>query len=113
MKNFVVGVVYVSLDMLKIVCAVEQESRQSIILANKNAQDEKEKAHKAGEEAIEATLVRAKSEIEHLMRASDQKAMTAAKELASSTANKLATQRARAERRLDAASELIVERIRR
>ena len=100
-----------SLDMLKIICAVEQESRQSVLLANKTAHDKKLETQNIGEEAIKSTLERAESEIAHLMRASDQKATTEAEELASSTANKLATQRARAERRLDAAVQLIVERI--
>ena len=100
-----------SLDMLKIVCAVEEESREATMLAKLRAKDEQKKTREAGEETIAATLVRAKSEIAHLMRVSDQKATDDAKELASSIANKLATQRARAECRLDAAGSFIVERI--
>ncbi|MCL2227152.1 MAG: hypothetical protein FWB97_05940 [Oscillospiraceae bacterium] len=100
-----------SLDMLKIVCAVEDESRQAIVIAKQRAKDVADEACKAGEEAIEATLARAKSEIAHLMRASDQKATEQAKELASTTANKLATLRARGERRLEATAQHIVERI--
>ncbi|MCL2391333.1 MAG: hypothetical protein FWC66_01830 [Oscillospiraceae bacterium] len=100
-----------SLEMLEIVCAVEQEAKQSISQANKDANDNKMEAQKAGEEAIVVTLSRAESEVEHLLRASDQKATEQAKELASSTANKLAMGRARAERRLDTAGNLIFERI--
>ncbi|MCL2367219.1 MAG: hypothetical protein FWC75_09315 [Oscillospiraceae bacterium] len=100
-----------SLDMLKIVCAVEEESRAYILLANQKADDAAQHAREKGEASIESTLAQANDEVTHLLRASDQKAMESAKELASSTANKLATQRARAERRLEQAVEYIVERI--
>ena len=100
-----------SLDMLKIVCAVEEESRKAMLIATKRVQDAKNEAQAVGEETVKATLTRAESEIAHLMRASNQKATEAAKELASTTANRLATQRARAERRMDSAVLLIVERI--
>ena len=100
-----------SLDMLRIVCAVEEESREAVLSANKKAADEISEAHDKGEATIASTLERAKSEIDHLLRASDQKATSEAMELASSTANKLATQRARAEKRLDDAAHFICERI--
>jgi len=100
-----------SLDMLKIVCAVEEESRAFIMLSKQNSEDAAQKAREDGEASIETTIAKANSEVAHLLRASDQKAMESAQELASSTANKLATQRARAERRLDSAAQYIVERI--
>jgi len=101
----------VSLDMLRIVCAVEEESREAVLAARLLADDQINEALNAGDETVVSTLERAKTEISHLIRASDQKATADAKELASSTANKLATQQARAERRLEAAAEFIVERI--
>jgi len=100
-----------SQDMLRIVCAAEEEARDCILTAGLKADALISSAHKQGEETVSATLERAKTEISHLIRASDQKATTDAQELASSTANKLATQRAKAEKRLDAAAELIAERI--
>jgi len=101
----------VSLDMLKIVCAVEDESRQAILLAKQKAHEAIDEAHNAGKESVLVTKQRAKAEIAHMLRAFDQKATEQAKELASITATKLATGRARAERRLDDAANFVVERI--
>ena len=100
-----------SLEMLKAICAVEEDAREARLLVEQKAQDAINEAHKEGKDTIASTLERAESEITHLIRASDHKAMGDAMELASSTANRLATLRARAERRLDAAARLIVERI--
>lgn len=100
-----------SLDMLKIVCAAEDESRQAVLFAKQNAQNAINEVHNAGKESIVSTKQRAKTEIAHLLRASDQKATEQAKELASVTATKLATGRARAEKRLEDAANFIVERI--
>jgi vacuolar-type H+-ATPase subunit H len=97
--------------MLRIICAAEKESKEYIFLVDRKSRDAIETAHNAGEESTVATNSRAKAEIEHLMRATDQKATAQAKQLAESTANKMATLRARAERKLDAAADLIVERI--
>jgi len=101
----------VSVDMLRIVCAVEEEARQSIENEKEIAKETIKLAHIAGEKQIESTVEMAKSEVDHLLRASHQKATADAKELASSNANKLATKRARAEKRLDSAAEFILERI--
>ncbi|MCL2201479.1 MAG: hypothetical protein FWB75_05890 [Oscillospiraceae bacterium] len=98
-------------DMLRTICAAENESQQYIYLVKQKSQAALDAVHETGERAIESTLIRAQSEIAHLLRASDQKATEQARELASQTANKLATQRARAEKRLEAAAQLIVERI--
>ena len=100
-----------SLDMLRIICTAERESKEYIFLVDRKSRDAINAAHNAGEESVASTLSRAKAEIAHLMRATDQKATTQAKQLAESTANKLATLRARAERKLDVAADLIVERI--
>jgi hypothetical protein len=74
------------------------------------ARESIDEAENAGKAKVASTIARAESEIAHLIRASDQKATEQAKELASKTANRQATLRARAERRLDDA-ELIIERI--
>jgi len=97
--------------MLRVVCAAEDESRQAVLTAKLKAKDAVNEAHAKGKESITLTKQRAKSEIAHLLRVADQKATEQAKELASTTANKLATGRARAERRLDDAATFIVERI--
>ena len=100
-----------SLEALNAVREAEDEARQKKLFAHQKAREEIEEAERAGKAMVAATLARAKSEIEHLTRAADQKAMEQAKELASKTANRQATLRARAERRLDDAVKLIVERI--
>jgi hypothetical protein len=91
--------------------AAEDEAGQSEILARQKAKEAIQEAERIGKETVAATIVRAESEVAHLKRMSDQKAMKDAMELASSTANRQATLRARAERRLDAVAEHIVERI--
>jgi len=89
----------------------EQEARQAVSLAQEGANKSIEAAQTAGKDTIASTIARAEVEISHLTRKMDQKAMDEAMELASTTANRQATLRARAERRLDAAAMLIVERI--
>ena len=96
---------------MKSIITAEEEARLSITLAERNAKLLVEEAEKAGKESIASTLERAESEIAHLRRYADQKAAAQAVELASTTANRQATLRARAERRLDATSQMIVERI--
>jgi len=100
-----------SLKMISVISQAEEEARQAILITDKKAREAIDEARIAGEETVSATLARADSEIAHMMRVSDHKATEEAKELASATANRLATMRARAERRLDAAARQIVERI--
>jgi len=97
--------------MLQTICAAEEGALQAKLRARKSAEEAVEEAHRVGKGDVAATLARAEAEIAHLTRASNQKAMEEAKELASTTANRLATLQARAERRLDDAAQLIVERI--
>ena len=99
------------LDVLILVRAAEDEAHRAEILAQKKAQLAIQETENAGKEAVTTTLARAGSEIAHLKRMSDQKATNDALELASSTANRQATLRARAERRLDQVARQIVERI--
>jgi len=91
--------------------AAEEEALQAQQHAQEKAQKVIEDAQKAGEETVALTLARAQSEIAHLVRTLDHKATEDARKLASTTANRQATLRARAERRLDEAVQLIVERI--
>ena len=100
-----------SLEAIKSISAAEDEARQAKLRAQQNAREAIEEAEKAGREAIASMKIRAESEIAHLKRAADQKAAEQAVELASTTANRQATLRARAEGRLDRAAQLIVERI--
>ena len=99
------------LEAMKSIKTAEEEARLSIALAQRNAKQMVDEAETTGKESVASTLVRAESEIAHLRRYADQKAASQAVELASTTANRQATLRARADRRLDAAAQLIVERI--
>ena len=98
-------------EALSSICEAEAEADKRIIIAGENAQKSIEDAKEAGIAAIERTLARAETEIAHLTRLAELKATESAKELASKTANRKATIIARAERRLDTAAKLIVERI--
>jgi len=98
-------------EAIESICAAEEEARQRILLEQQKAHDAIEDAEKLGAATVAGTLARAESEIAHLTRISDKKVTEDAKELASRTANRQAALRARAERRLDAAVQLIVERI--
>ena len=96
---------------LKIISQAEEEARKTIQLAQDNANAAIEAAHKSGKDTIASTVARAEYEINHLTQKMDHKATEEAMELASTVANRQATLRARAERRLEAASMIIVERI--
>ena len=100
-----------SLEALIKVLAAEDEAR----LAKQEMEDKAERkiteTEKAGKKTVSATLERAEVEVTHLIRATDQKATDEAKILASKTANRQATQRARAERLLETAADFIYERI--
>ena len=98
-------------DVIKSICAAEEEAEQRKIITEIKAREAVEEAKKAGKLTVEKTLARAESEITYLIRATDKKVTDDARELASKTANRQAALRARAERRLDAAATLIVERI--
>ena len=98
-------------DSMKYILAAEYEANQVKLIVLNRSKESIEQAQQEGEESVAASLARAKSELEQLQKTSDRKAMEAAAELASSTANRLATMRARAEKRLDTVAQRIFERI--
>ena len=98
-------------DSLKYILAAEYEANQIKLIILNKSKESLESAQKEGEESVATTLERAKVELEHLRKTSDRKAMEAAAELANSTANRLATMRARAEKRMDIVAQRIFERI--
>ena len=100
-----------SLEAIKQISAAEDEARQAVLRAQQKARESVKEVEIAGKEAIAAMITRAESEVAHLKRTADQKAADQAIELASTTANRQATLRARAEGRIDRAAMLIVERI--
>lgn len=98
-------------EALKRIIAAEYEANQIKLIVLNRSSESVATVKAECEENVKKTLERAKSEIEQLRRATDRKAMDAAAELASSTANRLATMRARAEKRLDTVAQRIFERI--
>jgi len=100
-----------SAEAIKHILAAEYEANQVklIVLNRSNESVEKVKAECA--KSVDVSLVKATAEIEQLKKNTDRKAMEAAAELASNTANRLATMSARAEKRLDTVAQRIFERI--
>ena len=100
-----------SYDALRQVIAAENEAQQEKRAMQEKVQFAINETKKAGEESVAATLARAEVEVTHLFQATGQKATEEARNLASQTANRQATQRARAERLLENAAEFVFERI--
>jgi V/A-type H+-transporting ATPase subunit G/H len=100
-----------SLEAIKSISEAEERAKKARQEAQQNARKAIDDAHKAGNDSVEATIERAESEVAALKRAADAKAAESAKELLSTTANKRAAIKARAEGRLDAAAGIIIERI--
>ena len=98
-------------DSIKYILAAEYEANQVKLIVLNKSKESIEKAKTDGEKSIVQTLARAETELDQLKKSADRKAMDSAAELASSTANRLATMRARAEKRLDTVAERIFERI--
>ena len=98
-------------EMVQTILTAENEAHQIKLLVLQKSQEALDAAEKTGEAGLASTLERAENEIAHLNKISDKKAMTEAAELASTTANRLAALRVRAEKRLDAVARHIVERI--
>jgi len=107
----VLGVLTLIAESLKYVLAAEYEANQVKLIVLNKSKETIEKAKTDGDNTIKTTLARAESKIEQLKHEADRKAMESAAELASSTANRLATMRARAEKRLDSVAQRIYERI--
>ena len=100
-----------SIEALKLVIDAENEALQDKIAMQEKVRFAIDETVKSGNEAIKATLARAEVEAGHLFQATGQKATDEARVLASQTANRQATQRARAERLLSTAADFIYERI--
>ena len=100
-----------SYEALKLVITAENEAQQEKLAMQEKVKHAINETIKAGEEAVAATLARAEVEVTHLFHATGQKATEEARILASKTANRQATQRARAERLLGTAADFVYERI--
>ena len=98
-------------DSIKYILAAEYEANQVKLIVLNKSKESIEKTIADGEATVAVAQKRARAEIDQLKKASDSKAMESAAELASTTANRLATMRARAEKRLDTVAQRIFERI--
>lgn len=100
-----------SLEAIKSIAAAEAQALQAKHAAKEKAAIAIAEAEKNGKETLEKTRAKAEAEVALLIRETDTKAAHFARELASSTANRQATLRARAEARLARTAQLIAERI--
>jgi len=98
-------------DSIKHILAAEYEANQVKLIVLNRSNESVERVKVECAKTVTATSIKAKTEIEQLKKATDKKAMEYATELASSTANRLATMSARAEKRLDTVAQRIFERI--
>ena len=98
-------------DSLKYILAAEYEANQVKLIILNKSKESIENAKEDGQKSVEASLTRAETEIDMQKKVSDRKVIENAAELASSTANRLAALRARAEKRLDTVAQRIFERI--
>ena len=83
----------------------------SVVVAQAEAKRLVAQAQEDGEASVRAAAKKADDEIAELTRTAEEKAKADASELAQSNENKKAAMRVKAEKRLDKAAELIVERI--
>lgn len=100
-----------SADSIKQILAAEYEANQVKLIVLGRSTESVERVKQESEKTVAASLSKAETEIDHLKKTTDQKAMTYAADLASTTANRLATMSARAEKRLDTVAQRIFERI--
>ncbi len=100
-----------SLEALDTIALAEEKARQIRAAAGTEAK----KALQAAEDAVAAMIAeaddRAEAEIREMTRKADEKAKEDAVALATSTRNREATMRARADRKMDQVADGIVERI--
>ncbi len=100
-----------SLEAIKTISEVEDETRQRKVQASAEAKKAVSEAESAGRASIEQARAKAGAEIRELTRKAEEKAKEQAMDLASSTENRMASMRVRAENNLERAADLIVERI--
>ena len=105
------GGVEVSFEAIKTISEAEEAVHRRKAEAQSEAKREIAQAEAAAAEALKAARAKAAAELKELSHKADEKSKAAAMELATSTENRKAALRVRAESRLDEAAGLIVERI--
>lgn len=100
-----------ALEEIKTIKDAEQDAKQMIAEASAESKRTVANARVAGKAAVDAAVKKAEDELVVLVKKADEKATADAGELAVNTENKKAAMQARAEKRLEEAAALIVERI--
>lgn len=100
-----------SLEALDTIATAEEKARQIRAAAQAEARRSVAQAEDAVKAAMAAADGKAETEIKDLIRKADEKAKEDAGVLASNTRNRQAAMKARAERKMDAVADRIVERI--
>ena len=91
--------------------ALELELKQKSEVHSQQAKKAVADARSAGEACLREAAERAEAEVKQLMHEANERAMALAAERASSTENKKAVLHVRAERNMEKAAALIVEKI--
>jgi len=100
-----------SLEAMDAIALAEEKARQIKAGAAQDAKKALKEAEQALQIALGAAEARAEEELRDLMRKADEKAREDAQVLASNTRNRKAAMKARAERKMDEAVALVMERI--
>ena len=100
-----------SLEAMDAIALAEEKARQIRAGAVREAKKALEEAEQASKIAMMAAEAKADGEIRELMRKADEKAREDAQVLASNTRNRRAAMKARAERKMEDAVALVMERI--
>jgi vacuolar-type H+-ATPase subunit H len=100
-----------SLEAIKTIGEAEENAKRIRADAASDAKKAIADAEAAGHAAIDAAIRKAEDELRELTKKADEKATADAQQLADDTENKKAAMRARAEKLVDKAASLVVERI--
>lgn len=100
-----------SLEAMDAIALAEEKARQIRAAAAQEAKKALLEAEQASKIALAAAEAKADGEIRDLMRRADEKAREDAQVLASNTRNRRAAMKARAERKMEDAVALVMERI--
>lgn len=100
-----------SLEAMDAIALAEEKARQIKLSAAQDAKKSLQAAEAAAQIALQAAEAKADAEVKELQRKADEKATESAQVLASNTRNRRAAMKARADRKMDEAVSLVVERI--
>ena len=98
-------------EAITVISGAEEQARKSRAQAVADARTREALAETEGKALVSDAVKRAQAELREARAKSDAAAVAAAEALAGETENKLAAMRTQAEKRLDRAASLVVERI--